>query len=50
MYAVTFIHAQTVNNSVMCVVEDKGYWCNFLRGIGGYWRVLGGIGRHVQTR
>ena len=31
-------------------IKDEGYWCKFGRGIGGYWRVLVGIGRHVQTR
>ena len=43
-------YAKTLNNRTNCTIEEKGYWCNFWRGIGGYWRVLGGIGGHVQTR
>ena len=39
-----------MNNRMVYAIEDKGYWLQFLKGIGGYWRVLGGIGRHVQTR
>ena len=27
---------------------EEGYWCHFGWGIGGYWRVLEGIGVHVE--
>ena len=31
-------------------IKDEGYWFHFERGIGGYWRVLGGIGGQLQTK